>query len=96
MVSGHFTKQSFYDGKSSFCDGKSLFYDGKREVHFMKVLFYPWVRSGYYDISHETLLSVIKSNMADEYLTLLRLVRDAILSIFRQLDGVNVSEDQEP
>ena len=41
MVSGHFTKQSFYDGKSSFCDGKSLFYDGKREVHFMKVLFYP-------------------------------------------------------
>lgn len=59
----------------------------------MKVLFYPWVRSGYYDISQEPLLSVIKSNMADENLTLLRLVRDAILSIVRQLDGGNVSED---
>ena len=31
--------------------------------------------------------------MADEKLTLLRLVRDAILSIVRQLDGGNVSED---
>ena len=31
--------------------------------------------------------------MADENLTLLRLVRDAILSIVRQLDGGNVSED---
>ena len=30
MVSGHFTKQSFYDGKSSFYDGKSSFYDGRR------------------------------------------------------------------
>lgn len=38
-------------------------------------------------------MSVIKSNMADENLTLLRLVRDAILSIVRQLDGGNVSED---
>ena len=31
--------------------------------------------------------------MAEENLTLLRLVRDAILSIVRQLDGGNVSED---
>ena len=38
-------------------------------------------------------MSVIKSNMADENLALLRLVRDAILSIVRQLDGGNVSED---
>jgi len=38
-------------------------------------------------------LPVIKSNMADEKLVLLRLVRDAILSIVRQLDGGNVSED---
>ena len=38
-------------------------------------------------------MSVIKSNIADENLTLLRLVRDAILSIVRQLDGGNVSED---
>ena len=30
MVSGHFTKQSFYDGKSSFYDGESSFYDGRR------------------------------------------------------------------
>ena len=59
----------------------------------MKVLFYPWLRSGYYDISQEPLLSVIKSNMADENLTLLRMVRDAVLSIVRQLDGGNVSED---
>ena len=51
------------------------------------------VRSGYYDIFQEPLLSVIKSNMADENLTLLRLVRDAILSIVRQLDSGNVSED---
>ena len=71
------------------------------KVHFMMVKegsfyegrFYPWVRSGYYDISQEPLLSVIKSNMADENLTLLRLVRDAILSNVRQLDGGNVSED---
>ena len=38
-------------------------------------------------------MPVIKSNMADEKLVLLRLVRDAILSIVRQLDGGNVSED---
>ena len=31
--------------------------------------------------------------MADENLTLLRLVRDAILSIVRQLEGGNVSKD---
>ena len=37
-------------------------------------------------------MPVIKSNMADEKLVLLRLVRDAILSIVRQLDGGNVSE----
>ena len=48
---------------------------------------------GFYDISQEPLLPVIKSNMADEKLVLLRLVRDAILSIVRQLDGGNVSED---
>ena len=30
MVSGHFTKQSFYDGKSSFYDGESSFYEGRR------------------------------------------------------------------
>ena len=36
---------------------------------------------------------VIKSNMADENLVLLRLVRDAILSIVRQLDGGNVREN---
>ena len=51
------------------------------------------MRSGYYDISQEPFLSVIKSNMADENLTSPRLVRDAILSIVRQLDGGNVSED---
>ena len=34
-----------------------------------------------------------KANMADEKLVLPRLVRDAILSIVRQLDGGNVSED---
>ena len=38
-------------------------------------------------------MPVIKSNMADEKLVLLRLVLDAILSIVRQLDGDNVSED---
>ena len=38
-------------------------------------------------------MSVIKSNMADEKLTLPRLVRDAILSNVRQLDGGNVSEE---
>ena len=38
-------------------------------------------------------MPVIKSNMANEKLVLLRLVRDAILSIVRQLDGGNVSED---
>ena len=59
----------------------------------MKVLFYPRVRSSYYDISQEPFLSVIKSNMADENLTLLCLVRDAILSIVKQLDSGNVSED---
>ena len=58
------------------------------KVHFMMVeggsfyegRFLPMstVRSGYYDIFQEPLLSVIKSNMADENLTLLRLVRDAI------------------
>ena len=48
---------------------------------------------GFYDISQEPLLPVIKSNMADEKLVLLRLVRGAILSIVRQLDGGNVSED---
>ena len=51
------------------------------------------MRSGFYDISQEPLLPVIISNMADKKLVLLRLVRDAILSIVRQLDGGNVSED---
>ena len=49
---------------------------------------------GFYDISQEPLLLVVKSNMVDENkLVLLRLLRDAILSIVRRLDGGNVSED---
>ena len=73
------------------------------KVYFMMVKggsFYegpllPMICSGYYDVSQEPLLSVIKSNMADENLTLQRLVRDGILSIVRQLDCGNVSEEMK-
>ena len=77
MVSGHFTKQSFYDGKRRFILWKSCF-------------THEYVRAA---MTYPRSLCCRLSNMADENLTLLCLVRDATLSIVRQLDSGNVSED---